>query len=410
MERSRSDDEGQPRGFLGLRGVAARLRLGVATVVVAVAVVVVVLSVSGGRPSSAKTRPSTTLRNGPARLVRSQFGSTTTGGGWLPASDVSGDHQSPGASDCAPQTTSGSESASALEAGASQVASGTVGGLAWSLWSKQGESGADGLEEGGVVVDGTAYGLCPGFPNPAEMELLEPSGGGDAIAYGVIGYAGSAKVAIYQDTFGNFATGTLLASTTAQSVNGVGFFITTLSSSGCDIPAVEMNTASASDATEHNLGFSTSDCTDGQLVPISNSQGIWALPTSDYPDKFGSANGGGAQLAPLYDSHKLARILFARYRILRTRRVAPATLPLPVQRMVSRTGARLGLDTSDIARVQPAPGVTMWLIRGISGACGFEFDKGGGAGSCGRIHNGLGPSTTGGDPTVRSRKASRQTA
>ena len=36
----------------------------------------------------------------------------------------------------------------------------------------------------------------------------------------------TAKVAIYSDTFGNFATTTLVASTTAQKVNGVGFFIT----------------------------------------------------------------------------------------------------------------------------------------------------------------------------------------
>ena len=213
-------------------------------------------------------------------------------GGWLPASDVSGDHQSPGASDCAPQTTSGSESASALEAGATKVASGSVGGHAWSVWSKNGQRGANGLETGGVVVDGTAHGLCPGFPNPGEMELLEPSGGGDGIAYGVVGYPGTARVAIYRDTFGNFATTKLVAWTTAQKVNGVGFFITSLSQSACDVPGVEMNTASSRYATEHNLAFATSDCKDGQLVPISNSQGIWALPTSGFPNKFQSANGG----------------------------------------------------------------------------------------------------------------------
>jgi hypothetical protein len=121
------------------------------------------------------------------------------------------------------------------------------------------------------------------------MELLEPSGGGDGIAYGVIGYPGTAKVAIYQDTFGNFATTKLVATATAQKVNGVGFFITALSESACDVPGVEMNTASSSDATEHNLAFATSDCKDGELVPISDSQGIWGLPTSGFPDKFQSA-------------------------------------------------------------------------------------------------------------------------
>ena len=172
------------------------------------------------------------------------------------------------------------------------MASGSTDGQHWSVWSKNGQSGATGLEDGGVVVDGVAHGLCPGFPNPAEMEMLEPSGGGDGIAYGVIGYAGTAKVAIYSDTFGSFATTKLVGSTTAQKVNGVGFFITSLSESACDVPGVEMNTASSNYAAEHNLAFSTSDCKDGQLVPISDSQGIWQLPTKDFPEQVPVRDGG----------------------------------------------------------------------------------------------------------------------
>jgi hypothetical protein len=211
--------------------------------------------------------------------------------GWLPASDISGGGGIDNSS-CGPQTTSGSESASTLEASATKVASGSTASQSWSLWSKNGHSGATGLEDGGLVVDGVAHGLCPGFPNPAELELLEPSGGGDGIAYGVVGYKGTAKVAIYQDTFGNFATTKSVATTTAETVNGVGFFITALSESACDVPGVEMNTASSNYAAEHNLAFSTDDCKDGQLVPISDSQGIWQLPTKDFPDNFQSANGG----------------------------------------------------------------------------------------------------------------------
>ena len=52
----------------------------------------------------------------------------------------------------------------------------------------------------------------------------------------------------------------------------------------CDVPAVEMNTASSNYAAEHNLAFSTTDCKDGQLVPISDSQGIWQLPAKDFPN------------------------------------------------------------------------------------------------------------------------------
>ena len=74
--------------------------------------------------------------------------------------------------------------------------------------------------------------------------MLEPSGGGDGIAYGVIGYAGTAKVAIYSDTVGNFATTKLLGSTTAQKANGVGFFITRCRSRPVTLGA-EINTASS---------------------------------------------------------------------------------------------------------------------------------------------------------------------
>jgi hypothetical protein len=211
--------------------------------------------------------------------------------GWLPASDISGGGGIDD-SNCSPQTTAGSEPARTLEASATKVASGSTAGESWSLWSKKGQHGATGIEDGGLVVDGIAHGMCPGFPNPAEMELVEPSGGGHGIAYGVIGYAGTAKVAIYRDTFGNFATTQLIGSTTARNVNGVGFFITQLSQSACDVPGVEMNTASSNYSAEHNLAFSTSDCKNGQLVPISDSQGIWQLPTKNFPDKFQSFNGG----------------------------------------------------------------------------------------------------------------------
>ena len=235
------------------------------------------------------------------------------------------------------------------------------------------------------------------------MEVLEPSGGGDGIAYGVIGYAGPANVAIYQDTFGNFATSTLLANATAQSVNGVGFFITALSQSACDVPAAELNTASSNYAAEHNLAFSTSHCGNGQLVPISDSQGIWQLPTSGFPDKFQSLNGGeGSNSTPTLpvavpDSHKVASVLLNRYRILRTRRVPAAALPSNAL-LLRVAGPRLGLDTSDVAEVQPTSGVKMWLVPGSDGICGFERDRGGGSGSCGRIHGGLGPGTTGSYP------------
>jgi hypothetical protein len=381
----------------GGRVVPKRLRLAAPLLVALAVAVVVVFSLTGGPSSAAPNARSKTPVNARIHMLSPRLPGAV-GDGWLPASDVSGDHQSPGASDCAPQTTSGSESAATLEADATEVASGTTAGHSWSVWSKNGESGATGLEDGGVVVDGVAYGMCPGFPNPSETELLEPSGGGDGLAYGVVGYAGTAKVAIYQGTVETFDSGQLLATTTAQTVNGVGFYITPLSQSACGVSSLEINVASQSDASEHNLGFTDNDCSNGQLVPISWSQGIWGLPPSGFPNKFQTGNGGGgdALLSPAgstatsYDSHKVASVLASRYRILKTNRVRASTLPghLGVT-MLSRVGPRLGLDTSDVAEVKPVAGVTMWLIPGTRGVCVFEFQEGGGSGSCSSISTGL---------------------
>jgi len=46
--------------------------------------------------------------------------------------------------------------------------------------------GANGIENGGLVLDGRDYGLCPGYPNPAELQLIDDSG--QAVVAGVVGY------------------------------------------------------------------------------------------------------------------------------------------------------------------------------------------------------------------------------
>ena len=193
-------------------------------------------------------------------------------------------------SSCGPATTAGSGSASLLMASATEVAAGTIEGLSWSLWSKTGQHGADGLEDGGLVVSGTAYGLCPGYPNPAELELLDPGAGQNGIVYGVVGYPGSAKVDIYASKVGTFDRGNLLASPATKVVNGVAFFIAALPASACSYRALELNTTSARDSAEHNLGFG--GCTPGELVPITASQGIWQLPPGHFPVPVRGTGGG----------------------------------------------------------------------------------------------------------------------
>ncbi len=177
-------------------------------------------------------------------------------------------------SDCSPPTDASASGgpASALTSRSTEVASGTVAGHSWSLWSAKGQTGANGLEDGGLVIDGRAFGLCPGFPNPAELEMADV--GPDAIVYGVVGYPGRAKVDLYTSTAGSFATGAALPSPGVRVVNGVSFFIGTLPRSACDYPSLELNTAARGASSQHNLGFGS--CVAGKIVPITTSQGEWS--------------------------------------------------------------------------------------------------------------------------------------
>jgi hypothetical protein len=197
-------------------------------------------------------------------------------------------------SDCSPQSPAASSPAATLTSHAVQVASGTVAGQNWSLWSAKGQKGATGLEDGGLIIGGRAYGLCPGYPNPAELEVADI--GTQGIVYGVVGYPGLAKIQLYTSTVGTFDRGTPLPAPGVQVVKGVSFFIGTLPRSACDYPALELNTTSVDVSAEHNLGFGR--CTAGDLVPISASQGIWQLSPGQFPANFPSFTGRGRPDSP----------------------------------------------------------------------------------------------------------------
>jgi hypothetical protein len=180
-------------------------------------------------------------------------------------------------SGCSPTTdpSSSGTPASTLTSTDTEVASGTVGGGDWSLWSTKGQSGARGIEGGGLVLGGRAYGLCPGYPNPAEMELIDA--GPRAVVAGVVDLPGLTKVALSESTRGTFDVGRSLPSPSVRVVDGVSFFIGTLPESACDYHSLELTTTQPGYLVEHNLGFGT--CVAGQLVPISESRGIGPLPS-----------------------------------------------------------------------------------------------------------------------------------
>ena len=187
-------------------------------------------------------------------------------------------------STCSPTTNPSSSggSPSAITSTGTEVASGTVQGQAWTLWSAKGQSGAEGIENGDLVLGGRAYGLCPGYPNPAELQLVDA--GPNGLVVGVVGYPGLAKVALNESQAGTFDVAQALPSPSVQIVDGVSFFIGTLPQSACDYGSLELNTTSPGVSAEHNLGFGT--CVPDEEVPITESQGIWQLPPGSFQGNF----------------------------------------------------------------------------------------------------------------------------
>ena len=173
---------------------------------------------------------------------------------------------------------------------------GRTDGHSWSLWAAKGQSGATALEDGGLVLDGREYGLCPGYPNPAELEMLDV--GRQAIVYGVIGYPGRATIYLTTGTVGSFTPGQALPSPDVKVIDGVSFFIGALPGPACSYGAFELNTTSPGVSAEHNLGFggagegqgyyisdnpgNNGRCVTGHIDPISFSQGVWDLSPGQF--------------------------------------------------------------------------------------------------------------------------------
>ena len=212
-------------------------------------------------------------------------GSVSTGSGSGSGSGASSVNVPNDTSTCSSTTNPSSSGGppSTITSTGTEVASGTVGGEAWSLWSAKGQSGADGIENGGLVLDGRAYGLCPGYPNPAELQLIDV--GSEGVVAGIVGYPGLSKIALSESSVGTFDVGQALPSPAVQVVDGVSFFIGTLPESACDYPSLELNTTSPGVSAEHNLGFGT--CVANELVPITESQGIWQLPPGQFQTSLG---------------------------------------------------------------------------------------------------------------------------
>jgi hypothetical protein len=165
---------------------------------------------------------------------------------------------------------------STITATAIQMAAGTIEGQHWTVWSKRGEKGSAVLEDAGLVLDGKAYGLCPGFPNPAELEMINPGKRADGILFGVGGYHCPATIKVSKGTLNTFDDGRLLLAQTARLIDGTSFFIGKLPASACSYRSLELDVKAGHNSSQHNLGFGT--CAPGKLVAITDSMGSWSGP------------------------------------------------------------------------------------------------------------------------------------
>jgi hypothetical protein len=177
-------------------------------------------------------------------------------------------------SNCSPAVVASAsgQPAGALTRGSVHVASGSVGGQAWSLWAKRGAGEQLGLEDGGLVLGGRWYGLCPGYPNVAEMELL--NAGARGVDYGFVQHPG--KITLSLSSSGS------LPPPSAIRVDGMTFFIGQLPRSACSYRVMVLDARGSGFGAMHHLEFGA--CAPGKLVNITESNGQWG--------------GGGAAVSP----------------------------------------------------------------------------------------------------------------
>ena len=156
-----------------------------------------------------------------------------------------------------------------------RVASGTVGGQPWSLWSRKGAHGIDGVKDGGLVLSGRWYGLCSfyGGGGPASLELI--NAGSNGVIYGLVAspYNHQLQLAGRADYGGRQP----LAAPTFRSVQGGTFLIGLLPDSACDYRTLTVYPAGKIRYVSYQIVLDSS-CAAGQLVGMSGSgaDGAWA--------------------------------------------------------------------------------------------------------------------------------------
>lgn len=158
--------------------------------------------------------------------------------------------------------------APSVRSGASQAAyivesQGSLAGHTWSLFARRGENGLQAVEDGRLRLDGRAYGMCPGAPNPAEFSLIDA--GAHGIVYGYIADPGNYTIRLQP--------GPKDSAPLWRKVLGGTFFIQALPKPACSYHSLTL-TASASGAHFQHF-YSFGRCVPGEEVATGGGHGSW---------------------------------------------------------------------------------------------------------------------------------------
>ena len=166
------------------------------------------------------------------------------------------------------------------------VAGGTIDGYRWSLRARAGQNGYLAIEDGRLVLDGRAYSMCGGAPNPAEFALVDKGSAG--IVYGYFANPGHPRITLR-------GGGETVVVPRVEGVLGGTFFILALPRSACSYPSLTLNLKTAPPdplSDMHYFGFGA--CRPNQLVQTSGGHGDWSVP----PNAPRPGRGGNGPVGP----------------------------------------------------------------------------------------------------------------
>jgi hypothetical protein len=149
------------------------------------------------------------------------------------------------------------------------MASGSADGAGWSLWAKNGIPDPYGIEQGGVVLNGSWYGLC-GMPlsagPDANFELIDT--GGRGVVYGFIQHP--YRVAVTLSSAGERLP------LSSVLLHGTTFFIARLPRSACSYHAMTLRARESQGPVWSGSSTVTfGSCLPGRLVSTSQGNGTW---------------------------------------------------------------------------------------------------------------------------------------